>query len=236
MSRIGVLAATAAVFLLSGASIAAASPSMYDWSGVYFGIGAGYGTGSTTVTPTGIPGNFSEQPMSPSGALANLEIDVEKQVNHAVFGIAGDVSLGKFHGDSMWSEDDSTNPWTSDTGLLASLRARLGVSVGSFLPYITGGLAYQSTDVVWNYELGGSPPPEGTTSNTHLSSLGWVVGAGLQVAIGKGWSLQGEYDYSSFGNVTDPSIPFDDEGPVLGGTIHNNISVVKFSLKHKFGS
>ena len=232
MSRIGVLAATAAVFLLSGASIAAASPTMYDWSGVYFGIGAGYGTGSTTVTPTGMPGNFSEQPMSPSGALANLEIDVEKQVNHAVFGIAGDVSLGKFHGDSGWSEDDSTNnPWTSDTGLLASLRARLGVSVGSFLPYITGGLAYQSTDVVWTYENGELP-----TSNTHLSSLGWVIGAGLQVALSHGWSLQGEYDFSSFGNVTDPNIPFDDEGgPVLGGTINNNISVVKFSLKHKFG-
>jgi outer membrane autotransporter protein len=141
------------------------------------------------------------------------------------------VSLGKFHGDSTFSEDDSTNPWTSDTGLLASLRARLGVSVGSFLPYITGGLAYQSTDVVWTYENGDLP-----TSNTHLSSLGWVIGAGLQVALSHGWSLQGEYDFSSFGNVTDPNIPFDDEGPVVGGTINNNISVVKFSLKHKFGS
>jgi opacity protein-like surface antigen len=238
MSRVGVLAATAAVFLLGGASIASASPLVYDWSGVYFGIGAGYATGSTTVTPTGMP-DYSEQPMSPTGGLANLEIDVEKQVNHAVFGIAGDVSLGKFHGDSTWSEtspgEEATSPWTSDTGLLASLRARAGISFGAFLPYVTGGLAYQSTDVVWNYELNPPNLPDLPTSNTHLNSLGWVIGAGLQVALSQGWSLQGEYDFSSFGNVTDPNIPFDDEGPVLGGTINNNISVVKFSLKHKFG-
>jgi opacity protein-like surface antigen len=174
-----------------------------------------------------------------AAALANLEIDVEKQVNHAVFGIAGDVSLGKFHGDSTWSEtspgEEATSPWTSDTGLLASLRARAGISFGAFLPYVTGGLAYQSTDVVWNYELNPPNLPDLPTSNTHLNSLGWVIGAGLQVALSQGWSLQGEYDFSSFGNVTDPNIPFDDEGPVLGGTINNNISVVKFSLKHKFG-
>jgi len=228
MSRLGISAALAAVVVLGGASIAAASPPTYDWSGVYFGLGAGYGWGSTTVTPTGTPGGFSEQPMSPTGALGNLEIDVEKQSNWAVFGVAGDVSLGNLHRNSLWSESDSTNPWTSNTSLLASLRARAGVSLGAFLPYVTGGLAYQDTNVLWTYE-------GGPTTTTRLNSLGWVLGAGLQVALSNGWSLQGEYDYSSFGNVTDANMEFDDEGPVYGGTIHDNVSIVKFTLKHKFG-
>ena len=230
MSRLGISVALAAVIVAGGTSIAAASPPTYDWSGVYFGIGAGYGSASPTVTPTGTPDGFSEEPMSPTGGLANLEIDLEKQSNWAVFGVAGDVSLGSIHGNSLWSESDSTNPWSSNTSLLASLRARAGVSLGAFLPYVTGGLAYQDTSVVWTYENGDLP-----TSTTHLNSLGWIVGAGAQVAVGKGWSLQGEYDYSSFGDVHDPNIPFDDEGPVLGGTIHDNISLVKFTLKHKFG-
>jgi len=230
VSNIGISAALAAFFMLGSASIAAASPATYNWSGVYFGIGAGYGWGGTTVTPTAPPGSFNEQPMSPNGALGTMEIDVEKQFNRTVFGLAADATLGEFHGASTWSEDSQASSWTSDTGLLASLRARAGESFGALLPYVTGGLAYQSTDVVWTYESGSLP-----TSTTHLSSLGWVLGAGLQVALQQGWSLQAEYDYSNFGDVHDPNIPIDDEGPVFGGSIHNNLSVVKFTLQHKFG-
>jgi hypothetical protein len=48
--------------MLTGSSIAAAGPAAYDWSGVYFGLGVGYGSGSTTATPDLWSGIFWPKP------------------------------------------------------------------------------------------------------------------------------------------------------------------------------
>jgi outer membrane immunogenic protein len=79
-------------------------------------------------------------------------------------------------------------------------RGRLGFTPAErWLVYATGGLAYG--DVTTNQAL--NVNGASVFLNSTALKLGWTVGAGLEIAVGNGWSVKFEYLYIDLGHVDD---------------------------------
>ncbi len=107
---------------------------------------------------------------------------------------------------------------------VGTVRGRLGYDLGKFLPYVTAGLAYggisssnHTHDTEVGYKLINYLPPTPPTSVFEPSgsytmgksgsiSAGWAAGAGAEYMVADGWSVKGEYLYTSIGGVTTPQI------------------------------
>ena len=72
---------------------------------------------------------------------------------------------------------------------LGTARGRIGYAFNQFLPYFTGGLAVGN--------LNASIPGVGSSSNTNT---GWTIGAGVEVALTRNWSVKAEYLYVDLGS------------------------------------
>ena len=75
---------------------------------------------------------------------------------------------------------------------LSTLRARIGYSLGSWTPYLTGGLAVASLRSDLN---------DGTLDSTVAGNLrlGYAMGAGIDKAIDKRWSARAEWLHTALG-------------------------------------
>jgi outer membrane immunogenic protein len=84
----------------------------------------------------------------------------------------------------------------------------LGLPVGRFLPYVTGGLAYAHTESGENCPPGATggwcQPSRHGPFNLSKSedSWGWTAGGGIEGAITEHWSIKGEYLYVDLGKET----------------------------------
>ncbi len=136
---------------------------VYNWTGPYAGVLAGYGW-------SGVPG-FS----NPAGAVAGAYIGYNAQGGgYWVLGAEADL---------LWSgrrANDYDINWTS------SFRLRAGYAVGSFLPYVTAGLAIAGTD------------DNGVNTATEF---GYTVGAGIEAALTTNLVGRVEYLYSNYGSI-----------------------------------
>lgn len=105
---------------------------------------------------------------------------------------------------------DSLEAFESGVDAMFSLRARLGMPIGRFLPYLTAGLAagqvttrYLHLDeVAVRYPSGriGTAVQGGYLDDRNLA-FGYSIGAGTEVALTPHLSLRGEYLYSNLGKV-----------------------------------
>lgn len=105
---------------------------------------------------------------------------------------------------------------------IGTARIRAGYDLGKFMPYVTVGLAYGALSSNFStYEYGYdlktvplTPPmppifymgPVGS-SNTGAATtvnVGWAIGAGAEYMVADGWSVKGEYLYTSIGGVATP--------------------------------
>lgn len=181
------LAGIAAIGLASAASAADllvnAAPSYETvspagaWDGLWLGAFGGYGWGTIT---------------NPDGAFEDAEdfdangwlLGVNATAN---FSLGNGVVLGVIT-DAAWANlSGETEPLSYSVDWLASARGKLGWDAGTFLPYLTGGLAVAGA----TFDDG-----EVKDSQTHL---GWTVGAGVDVALTENINLTAEYRYSDYG-------------------------------------
>lgn len=102
---------------------------------------------------------------------------------------------------------------------IGTVRARLGYDMGRFLPYVTAGLAYGALSnnshtleqsVAYEARFPGKivyePVGSSTIKNASVMSAGWTLGAGAEYFVADGWSMKGEYLYTSIGGITAPQI------------------------------
>lgn len=190
---VGALTARAAD--LPGKAPSFVAPSYATWSGFYVGINGGYGFGSSTWdVPAVNP--------KPKGMLAGATLGYNFQTGSIVWGLEGDFDYSGMKGNVPCGAGtcETSNSW------LATARARIGYSFGSFLPYVTGGAA-----------MG---PIKASNSNTATSAsstrLGWTFGGGLEYALFSNWSVKGEYLYVNLGKF--------DCGVPCGGVSPDNVS------------
>jgi len=96
---------------------------LYNWSGAYAGLNAGYGWGK--ITNSGA---------SPSGLNGGLQAGYNWQSNQFVFGVETDIQATA--ADDTFAPYKFSNPW------FGTLRGRAGVALNNILFYGTLGLAY----------------------------------------------------------------------------------------------
>nr|WP_314255909.1 porin family protein [uncultured Devosia sp.] len=187
--------------------------SVYDWSGFYAGVNLGYGwaeydlndvTGPVTIDDIdGILGGAQVGYNHDFGGfLLGAEADFQfSDINRSITGAAGsfDVGIESF----------------------GTVRARAGLAVDRFLPYVTGGLAWAN----------GSATVVGAGLGTLLDEdetyVGYTIGAGVEYAVTDNVTVKGEYLYADFGSK---------DFSTAAGTLNTNLDahVVRAGLNYKF--
>jgi outer membrane immunogenic protein len=164
-----------------------------NWSGCYGGIQGSYGLGHTTPYDPVLATNWSNE-ISFDGFMGGATLGCNYQVNSWVFGIEGDWSWGSIKG----RENDLLNPAFFDVQVkersLGTLRARIGYAINNnALLYATGGGAW--SDVKFSF------PCIAACNNFSATKTvsGYTIGAGLEYAFARNWSVKGEWLYVDFG-------------------------------------
>ncbi len=176
----GATAADLATSVLPAAEFAPGPMSVYDWSGIYGGLAIGYGWAKSDVLVLGPDEEFGTERYD--GVVGGGFAGYNWQAGNFVGGVEGDIMASGMD----WKEHGASieNAWN------ATMRARAGVAIDRFMPYVTGGVAFGGIDV----KIGGD-------SDTR-TPVGWVVGGGTEVAIGKHVTARVEYRYTDYGTDT----------------------------------
>jgi outer membrane immunogenic protein len=196
------------------APTAAAPPILmaaYDWSGFYAGGNLGYGVGRdpTTEKTFGVFGNSNEVfTHVPRGAIGGIQIGYNfMPINWVVLGIEADYQLADQKDTACFSWCFVANTtYTQSIDWFATARGRIGVAAGPALFYVTGGGAWAKIGTTASQT--NSISALGVT--TYFSSggsfsdqkSGWVVGGGIEGALGSNWTAKLEYLYLDFGSIT----------------------------------
>ena len=78
-------------------------------------------------------------------------------------------------------------------------RGRIGIANGPVLSYVTAGYAFGNVKTDATQSVGGLT----STFSTDRTQSGWVVGSGVEAALGGNWTGKIEYLYLNLGNKTD---------------------------------
>ena len=236
--------------------------SSYNWTGFYVGanVGGQWGsadpTTSTVWTPTGyfaissVPAiaAVGAQSVNSSSVTGGFTAGYNWQVNHAVFGLEGDINYFGFKGSATGS---AVYPCCAPTAFtvssqvsadwLATIRGRIGfLATPSWLLYATGGAAI--AEVKGNFNFTDTFAAATESAAIRDTRVGWTAGAGTEYAVGNGWSLKAEYLYVDLGRASAtstnlaafvPAIAFPSNVYTHSVDIKSNI--VRVGVNYKFG-
>ena len=226
-----VIATTGLLALMLAPAHAADVPSIsvHDWTGAYIGLNAGYALGNQVQHDEG--GDSGDQDMD--GFAGGAQIGANYQMDAFVLGAEADFQFAGIDGNfntqaGKWGcgprDDCSTQiDW------FGTARVRLGYAMDSFMPYLTGGLAYGSVD---SKIAGAGYEPDATIANDssdwHVdeTQVGWTVGGGIDVAFTEHLSGRAEYLYVDLGETE--SVGHYDF------SASTNFSVVRAGLNYSF--
>lgn len=232
------MAAAASVLLATGANAAdvVSTAPESDWSGFYLGVHGGYGhanldgvfdSGESDREDRVQGGDFDM-----NGVLGGGQIGYNYQTGMWVVGVEGDFSFLNYS--EQVEDHDPENPTDhvdASVDWLASIRARAGVTVGSALIYGTGGIAFANGE--WSACDCDSDVDD--EDSVDLSAIGFVVGGGIEVALGEAWSLRTEGLYYGFNDEQDTSDLTDDSDDDDFAGIEN-VWVARVGLNYRFGA
>lgn len=169
------------------ASPLAAQPASPSWSGFYAGLNAGGLFGSSTATTTGFggPGGYSG---TGGGFAGGAQAGYNFLMGSMLFGAELDfqgstyaMGLNGGAGPAPFNATERT-PWFS------TMRLRAGYTVGSVMPYVTGG-------AVWGQRTIDAGAPGGPSFSASANYWTWTVGGGIEGMITDRWSTKLEYLY-----------------------------------------
>lgn len=170
---------------------------IYTWTGPYVGISGGYGWGNSDFSGGG--GN------DPTGGIFGATLGYNWQMGALVTGIEGDMS---------WSGlKDSSGGFRTENNWLGTVRGRLGYNAGTWMPYITGGLAVGDIDA----HIGG-------VGSSDKTKAGWTLGGGVEARIAGPWTAKVEYLYVDLG----------DGGSIGGARPDFTTNIVRAGLNYHF--
>lgn len=226
-----------------------------NWSGFYVGLNAGYTWGKADLGVTHLPtqAGFNADPygvaLDNNGFIGGAQIGYNFQSGSLVYGVEADLQysnakdrlgfgpLALFGGALQAGSFGIAN---SELRALGTVRARLGVTVGSALIYVTGGLAFGKIDDFSRSQYGGGVGGAFDAFNyigtTDSWRTGYALGAGLEYAISQNWSLKGEYlyynlgDHSVIGNPVTPNAPFQTRN-----NWSNDGHIARVGVNYRFG-
>ena len=250
-SLAGVGAASAADMAVKAPPMAAPIP-VYDWSGIYIGLNAGYGWGENTnrnITFTD-PGSVGFAPyfalggnvfpnLRPQGFVGGGQIGADRQWGKFVAGVVTDFQGADIKDAAAVAVNPngvaSTQTLTQRLDFLGTARVRAGFAANNWLFYGTGGFAYGQVNSSLNF----SAPTAAViliNSNTE-NRTGWVAGAGVNYGIAR-WVVGLEWLHYDLGRstVTALTVPPGTitPGASLTGTQRVAGDIVRGTISYKF--
>jgi outer membrane immunogenic protein len=211
------LLATALVGLGSAPTLAAdlaarpytkapALAAVYDWTGFYIGVNAGVGIGRDRfrhdLLGAGSPYSFY---VAPQGGFGGGQIGYNWQTGSMfgpiVFGVEADIQGAGLSDDrTSFVTGGLTTRYSQKLDWFGTARGRIGISNGPVLSYVTAGYAFANVKT--------DATQLATSFSTDRMQSGWVVGSGVEAALGGNWTGKIEYLYLNLGNKTDISTLF----------------------------
>ncbi len=194
---------------------------VFNWTGFYVGGNIGYSWGNSDNTvvvsrfDTGavLPNGTVLSSNHVNGVIGGGQFGYNWQITNWLVGLEADIQGSGERGSSTLTCVNCANGNTTDivTNLdqklewFGTVRGRIGfLATPSVLLYATGGLAYGELKV------GGSGtgntaqgvPATVVLAGTSSTRAGWTAGAGIEGAIGGGWTAKLEYLYMDLGTVS----------------------------------
>jgi outer membrane immunogenic protein len=229
---------------------------VFSWTGVYFGLNAGWLGANNTMLNQATPG-FEEPGLAAlstgdfslgnkSGFIGGAELGYNYQFNSWVAGIEADIQgiAGQAVNGSITSTSgalSSTLNGSMDTRWLGTLRGRLGfLPAPTLLVYGTGGLAYSEIEATTSLTQSDNSNPSspftgsGTGDNFAYLVTGWTAGGGVEWMFTQNWSAKLEYLHYDLGTT---SFTWQATDNNIGGvyqnettSIHNQGNIVRVGL------
>jgi outer membrane immunogenic protein len=225
----------------------APAPGTVSWTGFYVGGNVGWAHSnssesnatdsvSTIITVFGLPldlgsasTNFPGGVVNNNAVGAGAQIGYNYEIARVVLGVEADIQAtnlsGRFNNNASFLASGGftynlTSQVSTKTDWFATVRGRLGYSFGAFMPYVTGGVAISQAKAT--LASGGSVVDLGfeypaASDSVSKTLVGYAVGGGMEYALGRGWSIKGEYLHLGFGNQSyDLDAPFSESTSALG--------------------
>jgi outer membrane immunogenic protein len=199
-----------------------------NWSGPYFGVEGGYGWGSSDHRALG----FDSGSFAVDGGLVGGTAGYNWQSGPLVLGLEGDMSWTDMSGATTGSPfapcGGAVPACRTRLDSLGTARARLGYSLGSFMPFVTGGLAVGDL-----HGSEGDVPANGAAGSGDTYRVGWTVGGGVEDQFTPHWSGKLEYLHVDLGNgpVFTDTMP---SGATAAQHVDFRTDILRAGINYKF--
>src|SRR6478736_80612 len=239
--------------LIAGALIAVASPTFaadlamapaepvapvvlpFNWSGFYIGADIGYSWASVDSSfESPFETNLDIGPNA-DGVVGGLYVGYNAQFGQIVVGLEADAELASASGDGtldlLVGRPGDRFRTSADESWRGSVRARLGYAIDTFMPYITGGVAWSD----WDLHNSLNDVVFGDFEERNSDTLvGWTIGAGLEYAFTPNLIGRVEYRYTDFGSSDNTG--FNGVFPVtnLRNSVDLTDNTVRLGIAYKF--
>jgi opacity protein-like surface antigen len=226
------------LFVVCGAT-AAQAERPFNWTGFYVGAHGGYA--GSTIDPLGPEPPAGAPSQKVEGGIVGLQVGAQYQWSGGVVtGVEADISFAQL------KETVRDGNYLTQTGTIerfGTVRGRLGYAMGRFMPYVTGGLAWdrltenQICPDPASVQFGHCRPDLGNAPynlSQSKTNYGWAYGIGFEYAVSSHWSVRleamrlefdtEEYNLGAMANgVQNPTKRFD-----------HDIDLVRFATNMKF--
>jgi outer membrane immunogenic protein len=197
----------------------APAPVVFNWTGLYLGVNGGGGWGDEDCESCSSGAND----FSISGPFVGAQVGFNWQFSSIVLGLEADAQWSGITGrcNGAGGSNDCNGPpqlTVQDLDWFGTIRGRIGLALGNWMPYITGGWAY-----------GSGTRDSSVAGSDSANHSGWAAGAGVEWAINRNWSIKAEYQYLDFGS-RNYVLPGPGPDPDVSMTAHTARIGVNFKL------
>jgi outer membrane immunogenic protein len=241
---LAVIASSASAADLGNYPVKARQPAVVaasSWNGFYLGVNAGYAWGGvnggapsiydTLSSPAVLFTTLSSYNFDINGGAVGGQAGYNVQFGQWVLGLETDIQWSSLQGggSSATRIPGVTIDLNSKVEWFGTVRGRLGYAFDRVMVYGTGGLAYGSLETT----LGLTEAGVLYNDTDRAAHLGWTAGAGLEAALGAGWSAKVEYLHVDLG-----SKPFSFQYPAIRVDIDKDYAfdLVRVGVNYRFGS
>jgi opacity protein-like surface antigen len=205
MRGMKILLLAGTTFGLTSAAFAADMPvkapvipqALYNWTGFYVGVQAGYGGGMKDWGGINYPAK---------GAFGGVQAGFNRQVGNLVFGLEAEAFSGNMKGSINeviaipFSVSSFNQTLTTKIDAIEAATLRLGVAVDRWLVYGKFGpaLGQERQSQLQTSTIIGVNGAQIFNVSGYEQRRGWLAGLGAEYAFLGNWSVKAEYEYIDF--------------------------------------
>jgi outer membrane immunogenic protein len=172
------------------------------WNGPYIGVNLGYGSADIggSLSLLNKSGSAVHGPVDygidADGMFGGVQAGFNRRLGNFFVGLEADLQTADLSGSSKITVSGFSYDASAAVDWFVTARVRGGFATEAMLIYATGGIAFAGADYDATFKAG--------NKSAHLSDdatqTGFVLGAGVEVALSSNWSLKFEYQYLNFGD------------------------------------